>query len=148
MDYTAWLSRRNVMGIVRLRGRDGVRFVTNAREREGREASSEVRGIGQRPVVVAAPSVDVVAREGERHSAADRTRVRRSPPSGGAARLASSGIRRQRHVHDHGGDLHPAFAAHRTAREVDPGEPMQQHGDRFRLRVLGWWLSEESPAPR
>ena len=44
--------------------------------------------------------------------------------------------------------MHPALAAHRTAREVDAGEPMQQPGGRFRLRVLRWWRAEEDSAPR
>lgn len=50
-------------------------------------------------------------------------------------------------MHDEGGDLHPVLAAHRTAREVDPGELLQQDGDRFRLCVLRWWLAEERTAP-
>ena len=77
------------MGIVRLSGRDGVRFSTAAREREGREASKDPQGIGRRPVVVGVPSRAIVARDGERHSTADRTCVRRRPPWEGQARRVS-----------------------------------------------------------
>ena len=50
-------------------------------------------------------------------------------------------------MHDECGDLHPALAAHRTAREVKPGQSMQQYGDRFRPCVLGRWLAEEVTTP-
>jgi hypothetical protein len=70
------------MGIVRLPGRDVVRLSTDARAREGRRASRDTREIAQRPVVVSAPSMDLVAMGGVRHSAADRTRVRRVPLEG------------------------------------------------------------------
>ena len=45
--------------------------------------------IGQGFVVVGVPSRDTVARDGVRHSAADRTRVRHVPPSPGDATRAS-----------------------------------------------------------
>jgi hypothetical protein len=45
------------------------------------------------------------------------------------------------------GDVHLTLAAHRTAGEVDPGEPMQQHSDRFRLCVRRRGLAEEGTAP-
>jgi hypothetical protein len=70
------------MGILRLCGRDAVRLSSKAREREGRLASRHSREIAQCPVVVAAPSMDIVAMSGLRHSAADRTRVRRVPSEG------------------------------------------------------------------
>ena len=48
---------------------------------------------------------------------------------------------------DDRGDVHATFAAHRAAGKVDPGEPLQQHGDRFRLCGRRRWLAEEGPAP-
>jgi hypothetical protein len=89
LDSTAWLRRRDAMGIVRPSGRDAVRIVTDPREREGREASHDPQEIGRRPVVVGAPPRDSGARDGARHSAADRTRVRGGPPSEGEGRRAS-----------------------------------------------------------
>ena len=80
---------RKAMGIVRLGERDGVRISTEALEREGREASNDPQESGQRPVVVGAPSREIVALDGERHSAADRTRAREGPPSEGEGRPAS-----------------------------------------------------------
>ncbi len=77
------------MGIVRLPGRDGVGLLTSACEREGQLASSDVRRVGQWVAVVPALTVEIVAREGAPHTPADRTRVRRSPPSEGEARRAS-----------------------------------------------------------
>ena len=44
--------------------------------------------------------------------------------------------------------MHPALAANRTAGEVDAGEPLHQHLDRFRPDLLGWGLAEECPASR
>lgn len=83
MDEAAWLRRRNAMGIVRWLGCDPVRLSSEGGEREGREASDHSQGIGQRLVVVGAPSREIVAMDGERHSAADRMRVRGGPPSEG-----------------------------------------------------------------
>jgi hypothetical protein len=71
------------MGIVRLPERDPVRLSTDAREREGRLASNDPPGIGQRLVVVGAPSRDSVAMDGVRHSTADRTRCPRWSDVGG-----------------------------------------------------------------
>jgi hypothetical protein len=45
-------------------------------------------------------------------------------------------------------DLHAALAAPRTAREVDPGEPLEQDGDRFGRGGGGRWLAEEVTASR
>ena len=64
------------MGIVRPSGREAVRLSTEARERAGPLVWSEARGVGRRPVVVSLSVVHIVAREGARHSAADRTSVR------------------------------------------------------------------------
>jgi hypothetical protein len=89
LDYTAWLRRRTPMGIVRLSGRDAVRLSTVAREREGQLASSDARGVGPGYAVGAGSVVDLAASEGARHTAADRTRVRRVLPSEGDDRLAS-----------------------------------------------------------
>ena len=77
------------MGIVRLSGREAVRLSTEAREREGRLAWSEARGVGRRPVVGPLSVVQIVAREGARHSAADRTGVRRDPTPEGDGVQAS-----------------------------------------------------------
>ncbi len=89
MDYTAWLRRCDAMGIVRLGERDAVRISTDTREREGPLASSDARVVGQWPGVVPVPAVEVGAREGARHSAADRVCGRRGPTSEGEGRLAS-----------------------------------------------------------
>ena len=71
------------MGIVRPSGHEAVRLSTEARERAGRLAGSEARRVGGRPVVVSLSVVHIVAREGARHSAADRTSVRdQVPPHG------------------------------------------------------------------
>jgi len=77
------------MGIVRLSGRAAVRLSTSVREREGRLASIEADRIGLRPRIVPASVVDIVAIASARHSAADRTRVRRDPSSKGEGRRAS-----------------------------------------------------------
>ena len=77
------------MGIARLAGRDVVRLLTDACEREGRLAWSEARVVGEEAVVGPAPCVDTGVKAATRHSAADRTRVRRVPPSGGEDRQAS-----------------------------------------------------------
>jgi hypothetical protein len=79
----------HAMGIVRLGERDAVRIVTDTREREGLEASKDPWEIGRRPVVVGAPSREIVTMDGARHNAANRTRVRGDPPSEGEARPAS-----------------------------------------------------------
>ena len=44
---------------------------------------------------------------------------------------------------DDGSDLHPALAAYRAAREVDPREPLHEDGDRFDLGIGWWWLVEQ-----
>jgi hypothetical protein len=62
---------------------------TGARERDRRLASSEAPRGGLRLTVVRVPSVDRVAKEAARHTGADRTRVRRGPPSTKARRRAS-----------------------------------------------------------
>ena len=80
---------QHAMVIVRLSGRDAVRLLTDVRERAERVASSDARGVGERPLVVPAWLVDIVTKEGARHSAADRTGVRRGRPSEGESRLAS-----------------------------------------------------------
>ena len=77
------------MGIVRLRGEDGVRLSSGTREWEGRLTSSGGRRASPWLVVVPAPAVNVVAGEGARHNAADRTRVRYVPPSEGEDSRAS-----------------------------------------------------------
>ena len=128
--------RRKPMGIVRLSGRDAVRLSTEAREREGRRGVDRAPGGGSRPVVVWRGTVTMVGNAATRHSTADRTRVRHGRSSEGSAdgphEVSGGGVR----VHD-GGDLHPALAAHRTAREVDPGEPMHERGDGFGLGISG-----------
>jgi len=77
------------MGIVKRSGRDLVRLSTDAYEREGRLTWTEALVVGEWPVVVPAPCVDTGVNADTRHSAADRTRVRRVPPSEGEDRLAS-----------------------------------------------------------
>jgi hypothetical protein len=47
LDEAAWLRRHNVMGIVRLRGRDVVRLSIDARERAGEPRSTEAIGINR-----------------------------------------------------------------------------------------------------
>ena len=77
------------MGIVRLGERDAARMSSEAREREGREGSNDPQGIGPRPVVAGARAREIVAMDGARHSAADRTPVRGGPPSEGEGRVVS-----------------------------------------------------------
>ena len=77
------------MGIVRLSGRDVVRLSTDAHEREGRRASSEARGGSQEPGVGSAPSVEIVADDRTRDSAAGRTQVRCGQRSEDEGRRAS-----------------------------------------------------------
>lgn len=77
------------MGIVRLPERNVVRLLTDACERAGPVAWIEARVVGHGAVVWLAPCVDTGVNADTRHSAADRTRVRRVPPSGGEDRQAS-----------------------------------------------------------
>ena len=77
------------MGIVRLPGRNVVRLLTEACEREGPLAWTEARVVGEGAVVGLAPGVESGVNADTRHSAADRTRVRRVPRWGGEDRRAS-----------------------------------------------------------
>ena len=94
-----------------------------------------------------AATVEIVGTEATRHSTSDRARVRHGPLSGGSedGRHEESGGGDR--VHD-GGDLHPALAAHRTAGEVDPGEPMQRAQPTDSTGASAWWLAEQVPALR
>ena len=77
------------MGIVRLRGRDGVRCSTNARERAGPRRWSEAIGVGHAREVVPTSLVDIVDKERARHSTAERPRVRRDPSAADETQAAS-----------------------------------------------------------
>jgi hypothetical protein len=77
------------MGIVRLSGRDAVRLLTDACERNGRQAWTDAHAVGDWRGVVPAPRVKTGGAAAARHNAPDRTCIRRVPPSQGEGRLAS-----------------------------------------------------------
>ena len=63
------------MGIVRPSGRDAVRLLTEACDREGRQAWTEARGVDEWAVVVPAPAMACGADADARQIAPDLTRV-------------------------------------------------------------------------